>query len=60
MSRSSSAGAVGDALAELDRLFPELLVGELLDGRLERADLCDARPQPLDLSFVLGADDLRE
>ena len=60
MRRSSSGVAVGDALAELDGLVAELLVGELLDAGLERADLCDERPEPLDFSFVLGADDLRE
>ena len=52
--------AVGDALAELDGLVAELLVGERLDLRLERADLRDARTEPLDLTLVLGADDLGE
>ena len=32
-------GAVGDALAELDGLRPELFVGEGLDAGLERVDL---------------------
>ena len=41
-------------------LAAELLVGERLDRRLERVDLCDERTQPLDFAFVLGADDLRE
>src|SRR4029079_2468622 len=32
-------GAVSDTLAKLDRFFPELLVCQLLDGRLEGANL---------------------
>jgi hypothetical protein len=40
--------------------FPELFVGQLLDGRLEGSDLRDHRPQPLYLSIVLGTDYLRE
>jgi hypothetical protein len=54
------AGTIGDALAELDCLFPQLLVPQLLDSRLERGDLCDERAKPLYLSFVLGTDYLRE
>ena len=51
---------VGDALPELRRLFAELLVGERLHLRLERADLDDARVEPLELALVLRADDLGE
>jgi hypothetical protein len=54
------ARAVSDALTEFGRFLPELLVGQLLDGRLESANLCDERTQPLYLSFVLGTDYLRE
>ena len=53
-------GAVGDALAELGGLGAKLLVGEGADLRFERADLADARLQPLELTFVLGTDDLGE
>ncbi len=52
--------AVGDALAELVGLAAELFVGEGLDLRFERADLGDQRPEPLDLTLVLRADDLGE
>ena len=52
--------AVGDALPELRGLVAELLVGERLDLRLERADLRDARVEALELALVLGADDLGE
>ena len=52
--------AVGDALAELDGLGAELLVGQRLDLRLERADLGDQRAEPLDLTLVLRADDFGE
>ena len=52
--------AVGDALAEFDGLVAELFVGERLDPWFERADLGDARTQPLELALVLGADDLGE
>jgi hypothetical protein len=52
--------AFGDPLTELDGLLAKLLVGEGVNLRLEGADLGDGRAQPLDLPFVLGADDLRE
>ena len=51
---------VGDAPAELVRLGAELLVGQRLDLRFERANLADERPEPLELTLVLGADDLRK
>jgi hypothetical protein len=47
-------------VAELGCFFAQLFVAERLRGRFEGADLCDERSKPLDLSFVLSADDLRE
>lgn len=47
-------------LGDFDGLVSELLVAERLNRRLEGADLRDERLEPLDFSFVLGADDLRE
>ena len=49
--------AVGDALAELDGLGAELLVGERLDGGLEGVDLRDDGHEALDGAFVTGAKD---
>jgi hypothetical protein len=37
-----------------------LFVGERFDLGFERAYLADTRLQPLELTFVLGTDDLRE
>ena len=51
------AMAAGDALAELGGLVAQLLVGERLDGRLERVDLRDGRHEALDGAFVTGAKD---
>ena len=52
--------ALGKACAELGRLGAQLFVGERLNRRLERADLGDERTQPLQIPFVLGADDFGE
>ncbi len=51
-------GAVVDLLPELVGAGAELIVGELLDLRLERADRVDHRLELLDLSLVLAAQDL--
>ena len=47
--------ALANALAKFVGLGAELLVGELLHGRLERVDLVDERRYALDLAFVTGA-----
>ena len=52
--------AVGEARAELLRLASELFVGELLDLRLFCVDRGDERPQALQVTLVLRADDLCE
>ena len=52
--------AVGEALAELDGLAAQLLVGQRLDVRLEGVDLRHDRAQALQFTFVLGADDFGE
>ncbi len=53
-------GAIGDPLAELDRLFAELFVAQRLDLRFESVDGGNGRAETLDLTLILGADDLRE
>ena len=50
--------AILNSLPEVLGLAAQLLVGKLLDLRLQRIDRQDARHQPLDLAFVLGAEDL--
>ena len=52
--------ALGNAVAEFRGLSAELLVGERLHRRLQRADLGDERAQPFQFTFVLGADDFGE
>jgi hypothetical protein len=47
-------------LPELDGLVSECLVAQGLDGRLERADGSDDRPNLLQLAFVLRAEDFRK
>ena len=46
--------------AELRRLGAQLLVGQRLNRRLERAHFGDERAQPLQFTFVLGTDDFGE
>ncbi len=48
---------VGDALAELDGLGAELVVGERLDGGLEGVDLRDDGHEALDGALVAGTKD---
>ena len=52
--------ALGEAFAEFRGLGAQLLLGERLDGRLERVDLAHDGAQTLELAFVLGADDFGE
>ena len=52
--------AVGEPRAEFGGLAAELFVGELLDLRLFCVDRGDERAQPLQVTLVLRADDLRE
>jgi len=53
-------GAVRDALAELGGPGAQLLVGERLDLGLAAVDGLDERTDPLQLAFVLRADDFGE
>ncbi len=53
-------GPVGEALSELDRLGPELVVGELLHAGLEGVDLRRHRLQCLELLTFTGAEDAIE
>ena len=57
-SRSSSCGALRQALAERRRLRAQLLLGELPDPGLEHVDLLDVRAQTFQIAVILGADDL--
>ena len=52
--------AVGDALAELDRLGGELGVGERLDGGFERVDPGDEALELLQPLALADAEDLAE
>ncbi len=52
--------AAPEALAEFDRLAAKLRVAERLDRRFEAVDAFDERPQTLQLTIVLGANDLGE
>ncbi len=52
--------ALSNPRAEFRGLPAELLVGERLNRRLERADFGDERAQTLQFTFVLGADDFGE
>ena len=49
--------AFANALAEFLGFGAELLVGELLHGRLEGIDLPNQRLDALDFPFVTGAED---
>ena len=50
-------GAVGESLPELVRLGPEVVVGQLLDLRLERVDVGDHALEGLELLALAGAED---
>ena len=52
--------AAPQALAERGRLSPQLRVAEGFDRRFEAVDAVDERPQTLQLTIVLGANDLGE
>src|SRR5215217_2305730 len=53
-------GAVGEALAELGRLGPELLVGQPLELRLEGVDVGHHALERLELLALAGAEDAIE
>ena len=52
--------AVGHPLTELVRLGLQLGIGQRSDAGFERIDARHDRPQPLEFTVVLGADDFRE